>query len=66
MNDTYVDDNFGHWHDTDDEETRAFYHYVQKTNVKKVCSCCGRTVMIQPHYDKCNSCADKIEKGWDF
>lgn len=62
----YYDDNFGHWNDMDQEENQSFYRQVQRTNVKKVCVCCGRTVMIQPQYDKCNSCADKIEKGWDF
>jgi hypothetical protein len=62
----YYDDNFGHWNDMDQEENLAFYRQVQKTNVWKVCSCCGRKVKIQPHYDKCNSCADKIEKGLDY
>lgn len=60
------DDNFGTWHDTEDPEVQAFYRKVQQTNVWKVCSCCGRKVKIQPHYDKCNSCCEKIERGGDF
>ena len=63
----YWDDNFGHYDMSDSpEETVAFYNDVQRRNVEKTCVCCGRRVMILPHYDKCGSCADKIERGWDF
>lgn len=55
------DDNYGEWHDTDDDETISFYKEIQRTNVKKVCVDCGRTVYIQPHYECCNSCAEKRE-----
>ena len=58
----YYDDNFGHWH-IEDEEDLEFYHQVQRSNVKKVCVDCGRTVYIQPHYECCNSCADRRERG---
>ena len=59
------DDNFGHWDMSDDpEETMDFYRRVQETNVEKVCVICGEKVMIQPQYDKCNACCEKIEKGW--
>lgn len=62
----HYDDNFGHWHDMDDPEMQEFYEEVQRTNVRKICSICGESVMIQPHYDKCNACCDRIESGLDF
>lgn len=68
---TYYDDNFGFWENMDPaspdgEENIRFYKQIQKTNVRKKCKGCGRTVSIQPHYAYCNSCADKREKGYDF
>lgn len=63
---SYYDDNYGHWNDMEDPEMRDFYKQVQRTNVKKKCVGCGRTVNIQPHYDICNSCAEKREQGIDF
>lgn len=63
---TYFDDNFGCWDDMDDPDMREFYEHVQRTNVEKVCVGCGRTVRIQPHYDVCDSCATKRERGWDI
>ena len=62
---SYYDDNYGHYKIESDEDVE-FYHQVQRNSVTKTCSCCGRKVRIQSHYDKCNSCADKIERGWDF
>jgi len=62
----YYDDNFGHWDDMDEEENRAFYQHVQRTNVRKKCQGCGKMVMIQPSYSYCNSCADKRERGYDI
>ena len=61
----YYDDNYGEWEEMDDPEMRKFYHEVQRTNVKKKCSICGRTVKIRPEYDKCNRCADMLERGLD-
>ena len=60
----YYDDNFG-WYEIESEEDVEFYFENQKKSVKKKCSICGREVKILPQYDKCNSCTDKIEKGWD-
>jgi hypothetical protein len=59
------DDNFGNWHDTDDDETRHFYREVQNRSVLKTCSICGRKVKLMPQYDKCDSCCRKIESGQD-
>lgn len=59
----FYDDNFGHWHDTDDVETRKFYHQTQKQSVWKICSMCGKRVKIKKEYDKCNSCCEKLENG---
>ena len=61
----YHDDNFGTW-DMEDEDQRAFYEHVQRTNVEKECAGCERIVRIQPHYDICDSCARKREQGWDI
>jgi hypothetical protein len=64
--DNYYDDNFGHWHDMDDEETQAFYKQVQRESIRKKCQGCGQMVKIMPQYAYCNSCADKRERGMDF
>ena len=61
---TYYDDNFGHWENMDDEENVEFYNHVQKTNVEKKCADCGCTVMLQPDYAICDSCANIHEGGW--
>lgn len=60
------DDNFGHWDGADDADTRAFYRRVQRTNVRKACRGCGRSVNIQPQYAYCNGCADILERGGDL
>ena len=62
----YYDDNFGHWDNMDDPDMRRFYKQVQDSNVEKVCSICGNPVMLQPHYDKCDSCCRRIESGWQY
>jgi hypothetical protein len=61
----YYDDNFGVY-DIHDEDDIAFYHQVQAESIEKVCTICGRTVRLRPGYDKCNSCADAIEKGLGY
>jgi hypothetical protein len=60
------DDNFGEWHGGDDPEVRAFYRKTQRTNVRKKCAGCGKTVRIQPHYAYCNGCATILENGGDL
>ena len=62
----YYDDNYGWWDDMDDPDMVEFYHQVQKESVRKKCQGCGRMVKLRPDYAYCNSCADKIERGWDF
>jgi hypothetical protein len=62
----YYDENFGHWDDMDDPDMVDFYHQVQAESVEKKCQGCDRTVRIRPDYAYCNSCADKIERGWDI
>ena len=61
----YYDDNFG-WYDIEDEDDVRFYHQVQRESVEKVCVDCGRTVMLRPDYECCNSCADRRERGWGY
>lgn len=61
----YYDDNFGTWDDMDDPDMQEFYHQVQRESVLKRCSICNRQVKLRPDYDKCNSCTEKIERGWD-
>lgn len=63
---SYYDDNFGHWHDTDDPDTLAFYRQTQRASVWKKCQGCGRKVKLRPDYAICNGCAEKREQGWDF
>lgn len=62
----YYDDNFGHWEDMHEPENREFYRQVQRESVWKRCSRCNRKVKLRKEYSICNTCADKIEKGWDF
>lgn len=61
----YYDDNFGRW-DIEDDEDVVLYHQFQQRNVEKTCAGCGRSVMLQPHYDICDTCATKREQGWDI
>ena len=63
---TYYDDNFGHWHNMDDDDVHDFYYEVQRRSVVKTCNGCGRRVRIMPQYGYCNTCADKREQGWDL
>lgn len=62
---SYYDDNFG-FYDIQSEEDVEFYHEMQRQSVSKKCEGCGRMVRLKPDYAFCNSCADKIERGWDF
>ena len=62
----YHDDNFGCWENMDDPDMVEFYHQTQASNVEKVCRDCGRTVMLQPHYAICDSCATRREQGWAY
>jgi len=62
----YYDDNYGFWHDMDDPDMREFYFQTQKRSKAKKCQGCGRMVKIKPEYAYCNSCADKIEQGFDY
>lgn len=61
---SYYDDNFG-FYDIQSEEDVEFYHEMQRVSVRKKCEGCGRMVRLKPDYGYCNSCADKMEKGWD-
>lgn len=63
---SYYDDNFGWWEGMDDPDMREFYHQVQKESVRKKCKGCGKVVKIKKEYAYCNSCADKIERGYDI
>lgn len=60
---SYYDDNFGMW-DIRDEDDEDFYREVSRRSVEKRCVMCGRKVRLMPQYDKCNSCAEQIERGW--
>ena len=61
----YYDDNFGRW-DIEDDDDVAFYRQVQRESVLKICSGCGQEVRLRPSYAICNSCADKIERGYQW
>jgi hypothetical protein len=61
----HYDDNFGHW-DIEDDDDLEHYRRTQATNVEKKCAGCRRTVMLQPQYGYCDSCATKREHGIDI
>jgi hypothetical protein len=63
---SYYDDNFGHWDGMDDPDMVEYYKQVQRESVRKKCKGCGRTVKIKREYALCNSCADKVERGYDI
>jgi hypothetical protein len=60
------DDNFGNWEldGEDRDETMSFYRHCQNNSVEKVCSICGRHVMLMAQYDKCDACCRRIENGY--
>ena len=60
------DDNFGSWHDCEDEETMGFYRQVQNESVWKICAICDNKVKLRPQYDKCNSCMERMERGCEY
>ena len=62
----YYDDNFGEWSDMDDQDMIDFYHQVQAESVWKMCDGCRRRVKLRPDYGICNSCATKLEQGFDI
>jgi rRNA maturation endonuclease Nob1 len=64
MGRSYYDDNYG-FYDIRDQDDIDFYFETQKQSVKKKCAGCGRTVKIKPDYAYCNSCTDKLERGFD-
>jgi rRNA maturation endonuclease Nob1 len=61
---SYYDDNFG-FYEIRDEDDLEFYHEMQRRSVRKKCEGCGRMVKIKPDYGYCNSCATKLERGFD-
>jgi len=62
---TFIDDNFGTY-DIEDEGDVDFYHDVQCRSVLKHCAGCGRKVKLLPEYSYCDSCATRIERGFDL
>ena len=63
---SYHDDNFGHWENTDDPEVRKFYDQVQSESVLKECRSCGQQVYLRPDYGTCDSCCRRMESGWEY
>ena len=63
---SFVDDNFGHYEDTDDPDVIEFYRDVQRRSVEKTCEGCGRTARLLPSYAYCNRCTLLIEQGFDI
>jgi hypothetical protein len=61
---TYYDDNYGVY-DIRDQDDVDFYFQTQKQSKRKKCQGCSRMVRIKPEYAYCNSCADRIEQGWE-
>ena len=63
---SYYDSNYGHWDMEDGQDDVDFYHDVQRRSVTKTCQGCRTRAKILPQYAYCDSCATKIENGWDF
>ena len=68
---SYYDDNFGAWEGMDPdhpdyEDNMRFAEQCKRDSVEKVCQGCDRTVRILPQYAYCDSCATKIEQGYDI
>ena len=61
---SYYDDNYG-FYDIHDQDDIDFYFETQKRSKVKKCEGCGRTVRIKPEYAYCNSCAERMEQGYD-
>ena len=60
---SYYDDNYG-WYEIESQDDIDFYHQVQKDSVWKKCKSCGKRVKIRRDYAICNSCAERIERGY--
>lgn len=58
-------DNFGDY-DGSDEVSREFHRQVNNGSVLKTCRMCYEKVRLLPHYDKCNSCMDQMERGHEW
>ena len=50
----------------EEEENGDFYNKIQRRSVLKTCSICDRKVKLLPEYDKCNSCMEDMEKGFQI
>jgi len=62
---SYYDDNYG-WYDVDGPDDVDFYHSTQRASVWKRCARCNRRVKLRSDYAICNSCATKLEQGYDY
>jgi hypothetical protein len=56
------EDNFGFW-DIDGQEEDAFFDYVQRQSVKRICDRCDRPVRLMPSKTLCASCVTALECG---
>lgn len=61
----FYDDNYGWW-EMEDADDYEHYRRTQRDSVMKKCKGCGKRVKILPQYAYCNTCATKIEQGWDL
>jgi hypothetical protein len=62
MPDIY-EDNFGFYAVGDDPNERAFFSYIKRTSVLKVCARCNQIVYLQPQKEICATCAEGIAYG---
>jgi hypothetical protein len=57
------DDNFGNY---EEEENSDFYKRIQRESIWKICSICDEKVKLRKEYNKCNSCMEDIERGFQI
>jgi hypothetical protein len=61
-------------YDYDDEDTlgydcdddRSYQRLLAREGVERQCCYCDATFIGMPDHGVCNSCADKLEQGWDL
>jgi hypothetical protein len=59
---TIYEHNFGFW-EIDGQVEQAFFEYVQRQSVQKICNRCERRVRLMPAKTLCASCASALECG---
>jgi hypothetical protein len=57
------EDNFGYYSVGDDKDELAFFYYIKRTSVLKICARCNQMVYLQPNKEICATCSEAIAFG---